>query len=348
MNFSDKFYNSYSNDEYLVVRKGIAKLFEDIALKDYPSYVLNLDKNRIGIIINMASPDEINGILQNIRHTMDLFTYDADLLDIKIGVGRVFSDYIGMNQSYKEAANALASISSLNDDKLKVFSEMIDYSNFQYSIRDENKLYNYLLSSRKEDALSFLNLLIEKNRQANLPQNIMKQFYLSIYNTVLRVIENKNLTLAELMGDDYIEQSNIEYLPINELHRIIMLLINSILDSTAASSKVDINKVIEYIESNYQKDIYLTEVAEKFHTSDKYLSSLFKDTIGIGFHEYLTSFRIERAKSLLIDTDLSVNQIGEMIGFTNYSTFFRLFKKYEGINPSQYRENYRNNITPTA
>jgi AraC-like DNA-binding protein len=345
LNFSDKFYNSYNNDEYLTVRKGIAKLFDEIALKDYTSYALNIARNMIGIVINMADENDIDNILPNMRHMIDLFSYDADLLNIKIGVGRVFSGYIGMNQSYKEAMSALSSIPSSNDDKLKVYSDIMDYSNYQYSIRDENKLYNYLLTPHKQEAISFLNLLIEKNLQADLPQNVIRQFYLSLYNTMLRVAENKGLSLKELMGNEYMDlQSSIELLSINEINMYIRLIADRMLDITTGNGKIDINKVVEYIESNYQADIYLEQIAERFNTSAKYLSRLFKETLGVGFHEYLTTFRIEKAKNLLTDTDLSVGQIGEMIGFTNYSTFFRLFKKYEGVNPSQYRDSRKNGM----
>lgn len=343
LNFSDKFYNSYNNDEYLTVRKGIAKLFEEIALKDYTSYALNLSKNTIGIVINMADENDIDNILPNMRHMIELFNYDADLLNIKIGVGRVFSGYIGMNQSYKEAMSAFSSIPSSSDSKLKVYSDIMDYSNYQYSIRDENKLYNYLLTSNKQEAISFLNLLIEKNLQASVPQNVIRQFFLSLYNTMRRAAENRGLNLKELIRNEYIDlQSDIERLSINEISMYIRLIADRMLDITASGGKIDINKIVEYIESNYQADIYLEQIAERFNTSAKYLSRLFKETLGIGFHEFLTTFRIEKAKNLLTDTDLSVNRIGQMVGFTNYSTFFRLFKKYEGINPSQYRDSRKN------
>jgi len=342
LNFTDKFYASYNEEEYLAVRRGIAKLVEDIGLRDYPSYVLNIAKNRIAVIINLENANDNADMLSKVKSTIALFSYDYDLLNIKVGVGRVFSDYIGINQSYKEAISALAAISSANDDNVRIYSEATNACSYQYPIRDENKLYNYILSGHKDEALSFFNLLIEKNLQNNPTLNAMKQFYLSVYNTVLRILENKGISAMDLMGPNYIDLINeFDRLTASEMKRYINLLISNASALPTSGGKIDINKVLEYIDANYKADIYLTQVAEAFNTSDKYLSRLFKEKLGIGFHEYLTVLRIEKAKSLLSDTELSVNQIGEMVGFTNYSTFFRLFKKYEGVNPSQYRDNIK-------
>lgn len=144
------------------------------------------------------------------------------------------------------------------------------------------------------------------------------------------------------MGNDYINISlNLELLSVSDINNYIFLLVNRVLSVNKANSKVDIIQVTQYIKENYADDLYLDKLADHFNTSDKYLSRLFKESIGMGFHEYLASIRISKAKSLLLETDLSVTKIGEMVGFTTHSTFFRIFKKYEGINPTQYRDNHK-------
>lgn len=342
LKFTDKYYSSYSNDEYLLVIKGISRMFERIALDNYPTYVLNLNKNQLCLLINLPKEDNLDNIISDIKNVMNLFDYDKDLLTIFVGVGRIYSNFIGMNQSYNEARKALATLSPLGTDKIKVYQGESTSSTFQYSISDENKLYNYLIGNYKDEALSFLNLLIEKNYKNNPSEYTIKNFYASIYDTIIKVLTEKNQEVEKLMGNDYINISlNLELLSVSDINNYIFLLVNRVLSVNKANSKVDIIQVTQYIKENYADDLYLDKLADHFNTSDKYLSRLFKESIGMGFHEYLASIRISKAKSLLLETDLSVTKIGEMVGFTTHSTFFRIFKKYEGINPTQYRDNHK-------
>lgn len=340
LNFTEKYFNTYTNKEYLAVIKAITKLFNDIVLGEYPTYILNLSKNRFGILINLPQNESLDKIISNIKNVTELFVYDKDLLNIRVGVGRTYSYYIGMNQSYNEAIKALVSLSPLSNENVKVYSEPSIKSNYHYSINDENKLYNYLSGFHKEDALSFINSLVQRIYQVNPSEETIKKFYSSIYNTITRVAEEKEISLEELMGKDYINVlSDLEILPASRLCDYIVLVVDKFLSINKNNYRVDMLKITEYIKEHYTEDIYLEKIAEIFNTSDKYLSRAFKESLGIGFHEYLVSLRIAKSKALLADTDLSVAKIGEMVGYNITSTFFRLFKKLEGVTPAQYREN---------
>jgi YesN/AraC family two-component response regulator len=73
------------------------------------------------------------------------------------------------------------------------------------------------------------------------------------------------------------------------------------------------------------------------------LSKVFKDITGWNFIDYLTNIRIEKAKDLLMETDMKINCIAEKIGY-KHSYFNRLFKKHEGVTPSHFREMNRKKI----
>lgn len=86
---------------------------------------------------------------------------------------------------------------------------------------------------------------------------------------------------------------------------------------------------------------YLQEhLAEEFHLSGQYISQLFKNEIGVNFLAYLTSIRMEKAKKLLLSTALPITEISEMSGYGDYRVFTKVFKKTEGITPSQSRRDF--------
>jgi two-component system response regulator YesN len=99
-----------------------------------------------------------------------------------------------------------------------------------------------------------------------------------------------------------------------------------------------IEKAKEYINSHYSKELSLEEVSQSIDISPYYFSKLFKDKTGENFIEYLTAVRIESAKRLLQDRKRSVKEICIESGYSDPNYFSRIFKKYEGVTPSEYRE----------
>lgn len=97
-------------------------------------------------------------------------------------------------------------------------------------------------------------------------------------------------------------------------------------------------EIIGYIQSHYAENLSLSGLAERFGLSPNYFSTLFKKKTGCNFIHYLTSVRMTEGKRLLLETDLTIREIGERIGYFSASFFIRAFKKSEGFTPSEYRK----------
>ncbi|MBO5550565.1 MAG: AraC family transcriptional regulator, partial [Lachnospiraceae bacterium] len=92
-----------------------------------------------------------------------------------------------------------------------------------------------------------------------------------------------------------------------------------------------------YIADNYTKDISLDEISGKVDVSPYYFTRLFKEETGETFLEYLTGFRMDKAKELMKDPDISVKDICTQVGYTDPNYFSRIFKKTVGKTPTEYR-----------
>ena len=73
-----------------------------------------------------------------------------------------------------------------------------------------------------------------------------------------------------------------------------------------------------------------------FHHRD--LSKMIKESLSVNFSDYIASLRIQRAKELLRDDRLSIQEIAEIVGYNDYFYFTKVFKRVEGISPSKYRK----------
>lgn len=99
-----------------------------------------------------------------------------------------------------------------------------------------------------------------------------------------------------------------------------------------------IKQVIKEIKQSYTENITLTDLAKKYGISVGHLSGLVKEELHLPFSEYIASKRIQKAKELLADERLSIEEIAEQVGYSDYFYFTKVFKKNTGISPSKYRK----------
>ena len=106
---------------------------------------------------------------------------------------------------------------------------------------------------------------------------------------------------------------------------------------TPSKNNEIIKKAIGYIYEHFNTPLTLEETAASVHLHPSYFSSLFKQSTGSSFKEYLNMVRIEESKRLLSNTDYSIIDVAVAVGFEDQSYFSKVFKKYTGLTPKQYR-----------
>lgn len=100
--------------------------------------------------------------------------------------------------------------------------------------------------------------------------------------------------------------------------------------------------VRHYIDLHFKEPLTLQQLAEEAHINRFYLSHIFKEEYGISPINYMISRRIEESKYLIAETDLSMSQIAQLMGFSSLSYFSQAFRNTQGISPREYRQSLRN------
>lgn len=95
--------------------------------------------------------------------------------------------------------------------------------------------------------------------------------------------------------------------------------------------------ILDYIKDNYTTDLTMDTLAAHVFLSKGYLSNLFKSEVGVSVMQYITMLRMQKAKQLLITTNMKLCDIGEVIGYHNHSYFCQTFKKYYGVTALSFR-----------
>lgn len=100
-----------------------------------------------------------------------------------------------------------------------------------------------------------------------------------------------------------------------------------------------ISEIIAYILGNFESDIKLKTISEKFYINHTYLSNTFAAKVGVNYNDYVTMVKMSRAKYLFKHTTLKTYEIGYQVGYHDINYFSKLFKKYYGQSPTEYRNN---------
>jgi YesN/AraC family two-component response regulator len=147
------------------------------------------------------------------------------------------------------------------------------------------------------------------------------------YNDFLRVIEF-TVSLPELnrMQPRKVLTAEAEYTESDAIKAI-----------NASTTDYNMQKAIMYINDNYMNRLSLEKIAEKACTSKYHFSRLFRQSSGCKLQEYIILFRMNKAKSLLKNTKLTVTEVAFSVGYRDLTNFERIFKKTIGCNPRQYR-----------
>lgn len=167
----------------------------------------------------------------------------------------------------------------------------------------------------------------------------------SLFNLLLRGLPDWDQSPL-----DYIEAQtgDLDVLAEQKDYESMKDLACSILDDLAekyadnfyhGSSKI-VEGIVKYMNKNFREKLTLKDSANHFHVNQSYLSVLFKHEMGKSFTEYLTMLRLQEAKKLLRNTALNLTHIAYQCGFEDQSYFSKVFRRVEGITPSQYRNQH--------
>ncbi len=278
-----------------------------------------------------------------------------------------YSDIIDMLDDKKHALEELASpiawyispfFYSFGDIKEIYSQSMASFERMYF--KDNNVLAYSDISgqthNKSHDNNELERLLIDfiRKKDSDKAESILELFFTDISKEVLDInyaryqyfVLCKQIVSIHLQTvDDYSEINLFKKIfaattasELNEIAREIVL--SCMQDETQQKLEYsdNIQKAINYIKSNYNKDISLSDVANAVYLSAGYLSIIFKNETGKTIYEYITDIRISRSTDLLINSPtMKIKEISAEIGYNNVQSYIRYFKKHYGITPVEYR-----------
>ncbi|MDD2955613.1 MAG: response regulator [Oscillospiraceae bacterium] len=167
------------------------------------------------------------------------------------------------------------------------------------------------------------------------PSSIVEA-YVSLVSAVLSKCRE-----LEYPGHRYINQSRllhwfIDCYSLNDMHDLVLEMLLVLFQDEEQQYGLVVKKAMRMISQNYNKGITLENVAAALNITPVYLSTVFSKETGQPFSNYLTQFRINKAKSLLLTGNHKIYEIAEMVGYSDAKYFCKVFKKITGMSTSAF------------
>ena len=130
------------------------------------------------------------------------------------------------------------------------------------------------------------------------------------------------------------------------MHHIFLTISRYIKEGKQAKNETisDIERAVHYFNENYNKPISIEQYAQEHLMSVNWFIHSFKKVMNIPPMQYIVSLRIAAAKGYLENSNKNINEIASIVGYENALYFSRLFKKYTGYSPSEYKKSLKSNV----
>lgn len=155
-----------------------------------------------------------------------------------------------------------------------------------------------------------------------------------------KILETLKLMDKIWSASDSISSLKVQSLFYNLLHEIF----TNHHDQIKEEGRWIVEDAMNYIHTNYMEPITLNDLAKRYDLEKDRFSYLFNKYAGVRPLNYLISYRMKRAAELLLTSNFSVGEVSENVGYTNVSYFTKLFKKYNGQLPREYRSKFYDNL----
>lgn len=149
------------------------------------------------------------------------------------------------------------------------------------------------------------------------------------------------------LSDDFLKNAETRLRAAHSLGEAMTLLKNECLSTMEewkqtkdAEDTKPIRKAKQFIHDHYAEPLSLNAVAAEVGLNPSYFSTLFKKETGSNFLDYLMEIRIDVAKELLVETDMSIGEIAEKVGYNDMKYFYKRFRQYTGVSLREYRKLY--------
>ncbi len=326
----------------------ISNIGADLIAANHRGFSVELDRDRIALLMNLTADREelAESDIRDIADSLFSITSQRFQIGITIAVGGIHSGPKAIRDSYPEALAALEYRLILGKHATIHFQDILEVKqHYYFPLESEIQLINFVRSGDTENVEKLLNKIYAMNFDSgHMTPELGKGLFFNVTSTLLKIVNSSNTNQEEVLGADFDPIKEVfsyptaqgMYAKTKELYETLTRSFN--VDRSGHSTQ-RLEEIISIVHEHLDdSNLGVAQIAERIQMTPQYLSTFFKKHQGQNLLDYITHKRIQQAKQLMENKELTIVQIAQKIGYNNDVVFIRAFKKLEGVTPGKYRE----------
>ncbi|MCY9667206.1 helix-turn-helix domain-containing protein [Paenibacillus alginolyticus] len=308
--------------------------------------VLNFHDLSVGLLIMVPEETEQREAIRAFSQELIEAIHHVLKMSVTITIGSPALSIVHVPSRFEEAMQASSQRRFENRNLIIDLECQDDYdkehNEIHYPFALEREILQSIRTGQKDESKQLIQAFLEELLERGAKMIDIHQGMLQLLGSILHAIRLSGMDPNRIFKNVNLYEQLVQF---GEPQKIIVWIqdkvVGSFMQELESRSDVQVKRTVEtamiYLQNNYMNEISLDSCAMYTGMNTVALSKAFKQVTGKNFIDYLTELRIEKAKELLRDTDMKINDVAEKSGYQP-SYFNRIFKKQEGVTPSQYRD----------
>ncbi|HWR10345.1 MAG TPA: AraC family transcriptional regulator [Rectinemataceae bacterium] len=345
--FSKEWFETRQDTERLRISDGLKDLLRGMIAASIPCVSFEYRQDCLAIVADLAGPRDVSRLSGIFDMAIRSLEYDGGNYSISVGIGGYKARIDDIGESWGEAMT-VSSGAGGTQRFLIVSYAPCDGSEkprrATFTPLDEQELLNAL----KEGAPERISVLVDSFFETNLKAGASWPALLELRDDLLacgrRFSVEKGLDIAASRATNAEPNPESDVFCVDELRKDAAARLTRIsleAPNSSGSGRDGLVLAIErYIESHYDAGLCLERIADEMGVSAKYVSRVFREERGEKLTDRVDRIRMARAKDLILAGGKGISEISRSVGIESRATFLRVFRRTEGMSPSEYRERY--------
>lgn len=343
-----RIFNIESIEESNLLSYAIKNISEEMIEEKTTGYVLNTEQKKIAAIINVPKSSEYDiskecgNIVRTIEENLDV--------DLTAAVSMVKRGIEKLPEAYQEAQTALDFHYIRSDRHIVFYNEVVNENLSEDGMyRYKNNIENHLIAAVVSGDIERVKQLIRTTFEENIAfircnDKVKTHLYFEFIQTYLYLASESgiNVDVNKIFNNSIVRNDGLieEYIAMLDKYYTELCEVRESQKSRRSDGKIA-EEIKKYIDENFADyNLNVNLVSEKLGIRRQNLNMIIKQNTGKTVRDYISEVRHKKAKEFLTDTNYPISQIAMMVGYSSDDVLNRAFKKFEGMTPGQYRDEY--------
>lgn len=332
--------NPISGNDNLFIQS-LQKIIDIYNIKSLISLV-----NKKQIIISLFLPKNSKSFINDTEFSSLLFSiseYINKITPLYICIGNIVNNIYDIGLSYKNACKIVNSTFFYNYNSVIYFD---NFTSSSYIINNSiyEEFQNNLISEKKDNLIALTKKLTSEIKKfPNTSISYVKDIYYNLSLKLINFSKDRKMDISNYLDSNSVFEDILQFNNIFEVNLYLLDKINTlfkVVDERNSINKPILN-ILKFIHDNYSDvNLSLEEISKNIFLTPAHICVIFKDHTNTTVNKYITEYRLKKAKELLKNPSIKMNEIASRVGYRDGNYFAKTFKKEVGCSPSDYRRKF--------